>query len=300
MKNDLLFEFTANKATKTVWITREFDAELDLVWDAFTKAEILDQWYAPKPWTSKTKSMDFKVGGKRFYAMISPEGQEKWISQEYTSISPKTNFKLYNAFADKEGNVELSGSEWDYHFSEQNGLTKVSITIFNESFERMEKLTEGFKEGFTKALENLDDFLSLKKIPKDKTVSINLPVKDLQRSADFYSALGFGDYPYASGDTVKYMFWSQYITLTLMTTEKFTSLVPKPVTDTKKTMGSFFTLSVSSVDELNSFMSRGINAGGIEPNEPDDHGFFKQRTLEDFDGHCWNVMFIDHSIVTDK
>ena len=74
---------------------------LDLVWDAFTKQEILDQWWAPKPWLSKTKIMDFAVGGQRFYAMVSPEGQEHWSLQQYTSISPKTNFKYLNAFADE-------------------------------------------------------------------------------------------------------------------------------------------------------------------------------------------------------
>jgi uncharacterized protein YndB with AHSA1/START domain len=54
MKTNLLFDFTDDKAAKTVFITREFDADLSLIWDAFTKAEILDQWVAPKPWTVKT------------------------------------------------------------------------------------------------------------------------------------------------------------------------------------------------------------------------------------------------------
>jgi uncharacterized protein YndB with AHSA1/START domain len=159
MKNDLLFDFTVNKTTKTVLINREFDAELSLVWDAFTKPELLDQWVAPKPYTSKTKYMNFEVGGKRFYAMVSPEGQEKWAIQEYTSITPKTNFKLYNAFADKDENPELPGSDWDYNFSEQNGTTKVSISIYNESLERLEKLEEGFKIGMTMSLDNLDNLL---------------------------------------------------------------------------------------------------------------------------------------------
>ena len=132
----MLFDFTVDKATKTVFINREFDAELSLVWDAFTKAEILDQWWAPKPMPQKQNIMDFKVGGRRFYAMVSPEGQERWAIQKYTSITPKTNFKMYNAFADKDENPELPGSEWDYTFSEQNGTTKVSITIYNESLER--------------------------------------------------------------------------------------------------------------------------------------------------------------------
>ncbi len=160
-KNDLLFDFTLDKTAKTVNITREFAAELSLVWDAFTKAELMDQWVAPKPWTAKTKYMDFKVGGRRFYAMVSPEGQERWSIQEYTSITPKTNYKMYNAFADTEGNPELPGSEWEYNFSEQNGITKVSIAIYNESLARLEKMIEmGFEQGFKMSIDNLDKLLA--------------------------------------------------------------------------------------------------------------------------------------------
>ena len=160
MNNNLLFDFTVNKAEKTVVITREFAAGLSLVWDAFTRQEILDQWVAPKPWVCKTKYMNFEVGGKRFYAMVSPEGLERWSIQEYTSITPKTNFKMYNTFADKDENPELPGSEWDYNFSEQNGITKVVITIFNESFDRMENLLDGFRQGFTMTLTNLEKLLA--------------------------------------------------------------------------------------------------------------------------------------------
>ena len=98
MKTDLLFDFTVDKTAKTVFINREFDAPLSLVWDVFTKAEYLDQWVAPAPYTSKTKYMNFEVGGKRFYAMVGPDGKEGWALQTYTSISPKTNFKLFNVF----------------------------------------------------------------------------------------------------------------------------------------------------------------------------------------------------------
>jgi uncharacterized protein YndB with AHSA1/START domain len=161
MKNNLQFEFTVDKAAKTVYITREFDADLSLVWDAFTKPELLDQWVAPKPWLSKTKFMDFKVGGRRFYAMVSPEGQERWAIQKYISISPKTNFKMHNAFADKDENPELPGSDWDYSFSEKDGKTKVSITIYNESLARMEKMIEmGFTEGFKLSMNNLENLLA--------------------------------------------------------------------------------------------------------------------------------------------
>ncbi|HEX8517878.1 MAG TPA: SRPBCC domain-containing protein [Bacteroidia bacterium] len=161
MKNNLLFEFTVDKTNHTAFVNREFAAELSLVWNAFTKPEILDQWWAPKPFTSKTKAMDFKVGGRRFYAMVTPEGQEHYAIQKYTSITPKTNFKYLNAFADKDENPVLPGSDWDLNFSEQNGITKVSITIYNDSLERMEKMIEmGFKEGFTATLNELDTLLS--------------------------------------------------------------------------------------------------------------------------------------------
>lgn len=161
MKNNLLFDFIVDKTTKTVIINREFAAELPLVWDAYTKQEILDQWWAPKPWESRTKFMDFRVGGRRFYAMVSPEGQERWSIQKYTSITPKTNFKLFNAFADKDENPELPGSDWDLNFSEQTATTKVSITIYNESLARLEKMIEmGFKEGFTMTMKHLEDLLA--------------------------------------------------------------------------------------------------------------------------------------------
>jgi uncharacterized protein YndB with AHSA1/START domain len=161
MTNNLLFDFTVDKAAKTVYITREFDAELSLVWDAFTKAELLDRWVAPKPFSSKTKYQDFKVGGKRFYAMVGPEGQEGWILQQYTSISPKTNFKMFNVFADKDENPVPPGSDWDYTFSEENGKTTVRITIYNESLARMEKMIEmGFTEGFKMSMVNLENLLA--------------------------------------------------------------------------------------------------------------------------------------------
>lgn len=161
MKKNLLFDFTVDKAKKTVFITREFDADLAHVWDAFTKAEILDQWVAPKPWVSKTKFMDFKEGGRRFYAMVSPEGHERWAIQKYTSIRPKTNFKMFNVFADKDENPELPGSDWDYTFSEQDRKTTVNIIIYNESLARMEKMIEmGFTEGFKMSMNNLENLLA--------------------------------------------------------------------------------------------------------------------------------------------
>lgn len=160
MNSHLALEFSVDMENKTVIIKRKFEAGLPLVWDAFTKSEILDQWWAPKPFLSRTKIMNFEVGGRRFYAMVSPEGQERWSIQRYTSISPKTNFKMTSNFSDKDENPEMPGSDWDFNFGEQNGTTTVNISIYNESRERMERMIEmGFKEGMTAILENLENLL---------------------------------------------------------------------------------------------------------------------------------------------
>jgi len=168
MKNNLQFDFTVDKTTNTIYVNREFAAEVSLVWDAFTKPEILDQWGAPPPWTTQTITMDFRVGGRRFYKMISPEGQEHFAVQDYTSISPKTNFKYISGFSDKDENInpEFYGSENSLDFSEANGVTTFRMSIKYKDLATLEMMVEnGFKEGFTMTLnilENLLESLSVK------------------------------------------------------------------------------------------------------------------------------------------
>lgn len=162
-KNNLLFDFTADKKTNSICITREFDAGLALVWDAFTKQEILDQWGAPAPWVVRTKYMDFKVGGRRLYAMCGPEGQEHWSVQDFTSITPKTNLKYISGFTDKDENInpDFYGSQNDLNFSEANGITTVNITIKYKTAEVLAMMVEkGFKEGTAATFNNLDNVLT--------------------------------------------------------------------------------------------------------------------------------------------
>lgn len=160
--NNLLFDFTVDESSNSILITREFDAKLSLVWDAFTKQEILDQWWAPKPLVSKTKVMNFEVGGRRFYSMVWPEGQEFWGVEKYTLINPKTNIQLFASFTDKDENIntELPTSEWNLNFSELNGITKLSIVIKNKTLADIETIIQmGFKEGFTMILNELENLL---------------------------------------------------------------------------------------------------------------------------------------------
>jgi hypothetical protein len=126
-----------------------------------------------------------------------------------------------------------------------------------------------------------------------KQIFINLAVKDLQKSMDFYTALGFSNNPQFSDDTGKCMVWSENIFVMIMTREKFTTFATKPIADTKSNLAGLFSLSVDSVDEVNSILSKGLDAGGTEPTEMKDYGFMQQRTIEDFDGHTWEVFFMD-------
>jgi predicted lactoylglutathione lyase len=126
-----------------------------------------------------------------------------------------------------------------------------------------------------------------------KQIFINLAVKDLKNSMDFYSALGFTNNPQFSDDSGKCMVWSEYIFVMIMTHEKFKTFTTKPLADTKQHIAGLFSLSVDSVDEMNNMVSKGLSAGGTEPSAMKDYGFMQQRTLEDFDGHTWEIFYMD-------
>ncbi|MEN9522642.1 MAG: hypothetical protein RL065_1019 [Bacteroidota bacterium] len=128
-----------------------------------------------------------------------------------------------------------------------------------------------------------------------KQIFINLAVTNLQQSMEFYSAIGFTNNPQFSDDTAKCMVWSDSIFVMIMTHEKFNTFITKPIADTKKNVAGIYSLSVDSVEEVNKFMTNGLAAGGLEPNEMRDYGFMQQRTLEDMDGHTWEVFYMDIS-----
>ena len=160
--NNLQFDFTVDKAAKTVYITREFDAKLSLVWDAFTKKELLDQWWAPKPYQAKTKTLDFREGGVWLYAMVGPDGSAQWCRADYQSVDPMKSYSARDGFCDEEGTLvsDFPRSFWTNSFHEKDTNTLVHIVIQYDTLEDLEKYMElGFKEGFTMGLENLDALL---------------------------------------------------------------------------------------------------------------------------------------------
>lgn len=158
----LLFNFIVDKSNKAVNVEREFKASQDKVWSAWTEAEFLDRWWAPRPWQSRTKSMEFKVGGRRLYAMVGPEGEEHWSLADYKSITPKDEFKFLDAFCDAEGNIntDFARSDWTVSFKSKNDITTVLVNIKHQNLEDLQKIIEmGFKEGFTMTLDYLDEIL---------------------------------------------------------------------------------------------------------------------------------------------
>ena len=126
-----------------------------------------------------------------------------------------------------------------------------------------------------------------------KQVFINLAVRNLHKSMDFYTALGFTNNPQFSDESGKCMVWSDHIFVMLLTHEKFATFATKPIADTKNVVAGLFSLSVNGIDEVNSILTNGLNAGGTEPTEMKDYGFMQQRTIEDFDGHTWEIFYMD-------
>lgn len=163
---NLLFDFKVDKATATIHITREFAADQDLVWDAFTKAEILDQWMGPKPYRVQTKEMDFREGGRWLFTMVGPDNAppERYSMAEYVEIRPKTSFTTKNSFTDANGNHVDSGltfSMTKYTFKGGDEKTTVQISKKLASLAELEQFTAGgyYERGTAEGMKNLDEYL---------------------------------------------------------------------------------------------------------------------------------------------
>ncbi len=155
--------YTVNNETNTMVVNRAFDAPLSLVWQAWTEREILDMWWAPKPWKAVTKTMDFTPGGKWLYAMTGPQGEQHWAMVEYKEIVTAEYYTHENFFTDENGNrstVVPGSSHWHVAFSPVGETTNVTVTITYDSAATMETMVNmGFKGGFAMAHENLDAYI---------------------------------------------------------------------------------------------------------------------------------------------
>ncbi len=158
----LQFDFLVDKEKNTITVKREFAAGRSLVWDCYTKSELLDQWFAPKPFATKTKSMDFSEGGHWIYAMVDPEGTEYWGRTDYTKIQPIDFYHSLDAFCDAEGNVnpEMPRAEWEVTFTDLNNNALVQTIVTYKSLADLETVIQmGMEEGLKLTLEKLDELL---------------------------------------------------------------------------------------------------------------------------------------------
>jgi len=163
MNDDLKFDYDVSKETNTITVVRDFAAPLDQVWTAWTTAEKLDQWWAPKPWKARTKELNFEPGGRWLYAMVGPDNTEQWCRAIFETIRDQRSYSYDDAFCDSDGNLtsEFPGSHWEVSFSESGNTTTVTINISHKSAADLEQILKmGFKEGFTMGLGNLDELLA--------------------------------------------------------------------------------------------------------------------------------------------
>ncbi|MBW8687151.1 SRPBCC domain-containing protein [Chitinophaga rhizophila] len=222
MNKAILFDFVVDKVNNKIKVDRSFNAPVDLVWAAWTEAEILDQWWAPKPYRAETKSLDFREGGRWLYAMIGPEGDKHWAVFDYASVHPEKSFAGIDAFCNENGEINDSKPrvQWENKFnSHADESTVVNVELqFNELADLESLLTMGFKEGFTAGLENLDAYiksqfyLRKQKKPNNKARTsfyVNFP-GNTEEALSFYKSVfnttfvngiqRFGDIPAEAGN----------------------------------------------------------------------------------------------------
>lgn len=155
--------FEVDRENNQIRVERSFRAPLDLVWAAWTEADILDQWWGPSPWRAETKYMDFREGGYWIYAMVGPENERHWSRADFVRIIPGQYFCGYDGFCDEEGNLmpSMPRNKWENTFTDQGDTTLVHVLLTFDTLEDLEKiLAMGFREGFTAGLENLDRYLA--------------------------------------------------------------------------------------------------------------------------------------------
>lgn len=166
METKLKTGFTVDRDQKTITVQREYDAQLPWVWEAYTNNEMLDRWWAPKPWKAETKSMEFSQGGRWLYAMVGPNGEKHWSVANFVKIEEPKSFSITNAFTDEDGtfNSEMPQSRWEVSFSPDGNHTLVDFTITFENAEQLDGILKmGFKEGLLSAMENLDEIFAYSK-----------------------------------------------------------------------------------------------------------------------------------------
>lgn len=155
-------KFDKDLANKKITVTKHFNARPEVLWQAWTKKDVLDQWWAPKPWRAETSKLELQEGGTWQYAMVGPENERHYAKVQYTKVQAPKTLEGIDAFTDEKGfvNAELPQTHWKVDFRSAGAGTDLKVVMTSKTENAIEKLLEmGFEEGFTLGLNNLDEYL---------------------------------------------------------------------------------------------------------------------------------------------
>ena len=128
-------------------------------------------------------------------------------------------------------------------------------------------------------------------------IFVNLPVRNLKASMNFFQQLGYSFNPQFSDDTAACMVISEDIYAMLLTHKKFAQFTPKQIADATQTTEVITCLSCDSKEAVNAVMEKALASGAAETRDPDDHGFMYGRSFTDLDGHIWEMVWMDMAAV---
>jgi uncharacterized protein len=128
-------------------------------------------------------------------------------------------------------------------------------------------------------------------------IFVNLPVKDLNKSVDFFTKIGFEFNAQFTDDKAACLVISEHIFAMLLVEDFFKTFIKKDITDASKTTEVILALSAESREKVDEMVNKALAAGGKPSNDPMDHGFMYVWSFQDVDGHLWEVMYMDESAV---
>ena len=128
-------------------------------------------------------------------------------------------------------------------------------------------------------------------------IFVNLPVKDLRKSIEFFTELGFKFNPQFTDETATCMIVGEDISVMLLTQDKFKTFTPKDICDATKSTEVLVCLSVKSRDKVDDMVHKAVAGGGTTYNEPQDHGFMYGHGFQDPDGHIWEIIYMEPSAI---
>ena len=128
-----------------------------------------------------------------------------------------------------------------------------------------------------------------------RNLYVNLPVKDLERTVDFFAALGFSFNPMFTDENATCMIINDGTSVMLLVESYFATFTKKPLADAHAVTETLLALSVDSRADVDAFVAKAVAKGASEYAEPRDLGFMYQRGIADLDGHQWEVFFMDES-----